>query len=238
MNHKTPLYSIVIPVFNSDKIISVSEYLVEIAQKTYNNSQKYITISNGTHFRHKIINSKIINNKPQEIINILSVSRIVESKGIQDVLAALKILRYEKSFINFNYTVIGSGAYKNQLIELTKQMNLSDYVRFLGFVENDKLAMYYAKSDYFILPSHTEAFGIVFLEAIAHNLPCIGSRIGGIPEVINPNVGILVNAKDHRSIANGIWKMNNSFYNYKSVDFKNTLDKFSINNSVDCLLLL
>ena len=64
-------------------------------------------------------------------------------------------------------------------------------VSFLGHVDNTGL--FYAASDLFVLPSRHEPFGLVFLEAAQYALACIGTSVGGIPEiVVDGETGFLV----------------------------------------------
>ena len=65
-------------------------------------------------------------------------------------------------------------------------MHLKDYVLFLGKQEN--LEELYSVSDLFLLVSEKESFGLVALEAMACGVPCIGTNVGGIPEVIENEV--------------------------------------------------
>ena len=75
-------------------------------------------------------------------------------------------------------------------------------------------------SDIIILPSHSESFGIVLIEALACGKGVIGSNTGGISEIITPDVGLLIDSKDYQSIANAIDKV------FSDEDLKN---KFSQN---------
>ena len=61
--------------------------------------------------------------------------------------------------------------------------------------------------DFLVLPSFSESFGLVLIEALACGKPVIGSDVGGISEIINEDVGLLVNPNDVSSISNSIDKL-------------------------------
>jgi glycosyltransferase involved in cell wall biosynthesis len=69
----------------------------------------------------------------------------------------------------------------------------------------DELLNLYAQADIFVMPSLTEAFGVVFLEAMAAGLPVIGTRVGGIPEIIEDgHNGMLVEADNMKGLVEAI----------------------------------
>ena len=69
-------------------------------------------------------------------------------------------------------------------------------VRVLGKIEDDALEREYAATDLFVMPSRYEGFGIPYLEAMRYGVPVIGTTVGGIPEVVPPETGILVPVDD------------------------------------------
>ncbi len=101
------------------------------------------------------------------------------------------------------YTIIGSGELQNTLKEQVNLKGLNDYVLFLDYVENAK--QYLLAFDIFLLPSKKEGLPYALLEAGLAQLPCIASRVGGIPEVITDNEsGLLINPDNHMTIVNAL----------------------------------
>ncbi|QIR15109.1 glycosyltransferase [Shewanella aestuarii] len=123
----------------------------------------------------------------ESIVTILSMARLVTGKGIEDVIKALAFLP-EK----FVLKIAGEGSLKMQLIEQVKQLGLQDRVDFVGWVDSEKKCTLLEQADIFCLPSRYDSFGVVFIEAMAFNLPVIACDWGPIADVVTPNVGELV----------------------------------------------
>lgn len=125
---------------------------------------------------------------------ILTVSRLNNSdsyKGIDHLIEALPAIRREIPAARLR--VVGRGDDLPRLHATAKRLGVEQAVNFLGYVNDDELKRELAACRLFALPSQKEGFGLVFLEAMAHGKPCIGTRDGGIPEVITPESGLLVN---------------------------------------------
>jgi glycosyltransferase involved in cell wall biosynthesis len=84
------------------------------------------------------------------------------------------------------------------------ERGLAGAVRFLGVLPPPKLAAAMTAADVFVLPSVFEALGVVLLEAMACGTPVVGSRVGGIPEVVAPECGRLVASSDVEGFAEAI----------------------------------
>jgi glycosyltransferase involved in cell wall biosynthesis len=96
--------------------------------------------------------------------------------------------------------VVGSGPDEASLQSLAAQLGISDRVRFLGYRRDT--GVFFRLFDVFALTSAFEGFGIVFAEAGHVGLPSIGSRAGGIPDVVvDGETGLLVNSGDVDTIA-------------------------------------
>ena len=90
---------------------------------------------------------------------------------------------------DFRYTIVGDGHDRTRLEALAKELQLSDRVRFTGFVSRDELLDVYAHSDLMVLtssaiPGSHEGFGIVYLEAAASGVPSLAARVAGAAEAV------------------------------------------------------
>lgn len=138
---------------------------------------------------------------------LLTVARLVERKGIDLVIEALRNVEIP----GFAYVVVGDGPEKEKF-----QLRITHYalpVILVGAVGDDELAAWYEACDAFIMTPRTigpdvEGFGLVYLEANAVGKPVIGSRSGGVPEaVVDGETGLLVDESDVDGIANAIRRL-------------------------------
>jgi glycosyltransferase involved in cell wall biosynthesis len=140
---------------------------------------------------------------------ILFVGRIIEWKGIDTLMKAVSLIK--SNYPDLTLTIIGEGPKKDDYLKMIDERNLSSYVHMPGAVSDDDLNQAYASANLFILPSRAqnqmvmEGLGVVLLEAIYHGVPVIGSRIGGIPDIIEDRVtGFLAEPGDEASLAQAI----------------------------------
>jgi glycosyltransferase involved in cell wall biosynthesis len=139
---------------------------------------------------------------------ILFFGSLVPYKGPDILLKAFKVIK--KEFPEVKLIFAGRGQMLDELRDMVKKFELEDDVIFLGFVEEEKKALYYKSADIFCLPSTNmaESFGIVNLEAMASGIPIVGSNLGGIPDIIKEGEnGLLAKPCDHQSLANALLKL-------------------------------
>jgi glycosyltransferase involved in cell wall biosynthesis len=110
---------------------------------------------------------------PDGRFRLLTVGRIDDDKGHVDLLAALAELVQREGWRDWLWQVIGTGPRKTLLREQVAQNHLSEHVQFLGVVNNP--FPYYRAADLFVLPSRTEGFPNVLLEALACGTPVIAA---------------------------------------------------------------
>jgi glycosyltransferase involved in cell wall biosynthesis len=123
-------------------------------------------------------------------------------KGLGYLIEALSLLRQDWADICLD--VVGNGELIEEYQELARHLGVDEHVRFLGFVQDQKLSELYQTSTLFVLPSIDlhEGFGIVLLEAMAHGLPVITTEVVGISnEIMDHNAGVIVPPKNPAAIA-------------------------------------
>jgi glycosyltransferase involved in cell wall biosynthesis len=121
-------------------------------------------------------------------------------KGLDTLLLAVRYGRDQGW--NLTLDVIGDGNDKKRLEDLACSWNIQGAVHFRGSVSDEELEGALRECHVFALPSKKEGFGIVYLEAMAAGLPCIGANHGGTPEVIeHGETGFLIEYGDAEQLA-------------------------------------
>jgi len=171
---------------------------------------------------------------------VVGVARLLDWKGVETTLKALAKLK-QKNTKNWVYLHVGDGPERGHLESITKNMKLERSVVFLGHLAYEETMTYIMAGDFFVLPSWGEAFGIVYLEAMARGLPAIGCYgAGGEETIIDGKTGYLVQPHDAVGLAQKIEKLFNEedSLKYLSAGGKKHAEKFSwTRNSIEYLNL-
>jgi glycosyltransferase involved in cell wall biosynthesis len=129
-------------------------------------------------------------------LKILSVSNLIKLKGVDLTLKALAELSDRQPALNWVYNIVGDGPEYENLRELSQALGLYSRVSFLGRLSYEETMDEMADADIFVLPSWAEAFGIVYLEAMARCVPTIGCLDNGAADIITHGCdGLLVPPK-------------------------------------------
>lgn len=113
-------------------------------------------------------------NYPDKII--LYVGRLIDKKGIFDLLKAFQIISDKQSDIGL--LLVGSGEKEKHYKDFCKNNQIKN-IFFTGFLQQEELPLYYGLSDVFVLPTHSDPWGLVLNEAMACGLPVISSDAAG-----------------------------------------------------------
>lgn len=163
---------------------------------------------------------------------VACVCRLVKRKALQYQIMAIP---YVVDVIeNTRFIFIGDGPEKDRLKTLVKSLGVSDYVDFTGHVPRNELFSILSSSKIFALHTLYEAFGIVFLEAMALGKPIVSTDVGAIPEIVTEEVGTLVPPMDPKAFATAILSFltNDEKLKIKSENCKNKVNEFSWQNIV------
>jgi glycosyltransferase involved in cell wall biosynthesis len=126
--------------------------------------------------------------------NIISAGNLVPAKGF-DILTEA-VVNIVKQGIRVRLTIVGEGPDRPSLEKQIKAVGMNGVIRLTGAIRNDVLRSYYQHFDAFALPSYSETFGIVYLEAMYSGIPVVGVLGQGIDGIIEDRVsGLLVKPK-------------------------------------------
>jgi glycosyltransferase involved in cell wall biosynthesis len=127
------------------------------------------------------------------LIALGSLDQMYKSPDV--MLEAAKQIRTKG--LNVKVVWLGDGRFKDDMILLSEKLGIAEHVNFAGAVKPASLVRdYLDKADIYIQPSRTEGLPRALVEAMARGLPCIGTSIGGIPELLEEPVLIPKNDAD------------------------------------------
>jgi glycosyltransferase involved in cell wall biosynthesis len=129
---------------------------------------------------------------------LLTVARLISSEPGKGVDSVIKVLpKVMKVVPDLFYVIVGGGDLQPRLEEMARESSVRDRIFFIGKLQLEQLKACYSRTDVFVMPSHQEGFGIVFLEAMAFGKPVIAGDHGGAPEIVQDGVtGFSVNPDD------------------------------------------
>ncbi len=113
----------------------------------------------------------------------LFVGRVIPRKGLGLLLEACKLLK-EQGYVNYTLLVVGDGKQREELEAFCKTHDLENWVKWKGWIDNDKLDSYFNSSDIFLLPTLEDTWGVVILEAMLFGKAIICSDGAGSSEMI------------------------------------------------------
>ena len=149
------------------------------------------------------------NIKKTSKIQIVSIGRLVKLKRFDMLIKALARVQQP-----FNLTIIGAGEERKNLENLISQLHLEQNIQLVGMKSKQEIVSILQESDLFILPSQSETFGVVYIEALACGLPIIATDCGGPKDIVNENNGLLVPINDIEALFQAIDYMLRNIHKY------------------------
>lgn len=179
-------------------------------------SNKMQKIYNGIDFPSSFENSAASQTALREELGlspedkiIITVARLNPMKGIEYLVKAAGLLKNEMK--NVKFVIVGDVAfdtergYKDELLRLVKDCGLEETIHFLGLRRD--VAQLLQQADMFVLPSVYDIFPTVILEAMCAGLPIVATDVGGVPEMVNEQIGILVPTQNEIAIKSAITEL-------------------------------
>jgi glycosyltransferase involved in cell wall biosynthesis len=168
--------------------------------------------------------------KDKESTNIVFVGNLIPTKGINELLSAF--IGLQKKMPEVVLDIIGEGPLKVTIENKVKELGLN--IKVHGSLTLVDVAHKIRTSSLLVLPSYREGVPNVLLEAFASGIPVVATKVGGIPEVVNDNVGILVEAKNTDALQEAIYIALNKSWN--KTDITEHAKEFDWNRNVKFVL--
>lgn len=215
-NDKKYINDLVKSITNFDYFILCTKELYDYYKDIV--KPKCILIPNPVIIDNNIVSK--LNNK-----NIVSVGRLSPEKGFEDLIDVMKIISRKDKDITL--TICGDGYLREKVEEKIKNLKLEKKVKLLGFVKGKDLENAYVNSSLYVMPSISECFGLVLLEAMHYGLPCLSfDSASGARELLGNDTGVLIKDRNKEAMANKIIELLNN--KKELTDYsKKSLDKVS-----------
>jgi glycosyltransferase involved in cell wall biosynthesis len=166
----------------ADQIIVVSNKIKDRLTAQYHiDPKKITTIYNGIDPDTDEIKEMKHSSKKDKVVTFLG--RITIQKGPEYFVDVARMVIHRMK--NVHFVMAGNGELRDKILELSVKYGISDKFHFAGFLDGAEVDEMLARSDLFIMPSVSEPFGIVPLEAMQANVPVIISLQSGVSEVIH-----------------------------------------------------
>lgn len=174
-------------------------------------------------------------NKNKDFNKILFLGRICKDKGIEELLAAMKLVHEDYPEVKL---YIG-GIYEDEYFR-EKVDSCGDYVKYLGWVSGQEKDSYLEECGILVLPSYYEGFPVSIIEAMLRRSAVVASNVGGIPDIIQDGAdGILIPPKDSEAIKNSLEKLisdTNFAMDLGEKGREKVLKNYSIEKNIDKLV--
>jgi len=213
---------------NFDEIIAVSKPVLDEFVKVYNYKGKKTVINN-------IVDVEDIRSKgEEEVLNIdkdklslVSLGRFSFVKGYDNLIEVMSLLKQNNLHNNIILNLYGYGEEEENLKDLVKKLELEDIIKFNGKVSNPY--KYVKNSDLFILPSRSESYGLVVIEAMLLGIPVLSVELATVDSLINRDKNGMIVDNSIEGLYNGLKVL---IENPKEIEkYKKNLKKYNYENN-------
>ena len=192
----------------ADTIFFVSQLQKDLIQKYYPEmTRKVVTIANGfDQSKFCLENQRECRESlrlPKNKKILLAIGNLLEVKGHRYLVEAMKIVKDKRKDVIC--IIIGSGSLKQELNDQIMQLRLEKDIILTGGKPHDEIPLWMNACDLFVLPSLNEGNPTVMFEALGCGKPFVGTKVGGVPEVITSDEsGLLIEPADPEDLAEKI----------------------------------
>ena len=159
-------------------------------------------------------------------LTLVSTGSLIQRKGYDLLIEALAQIPDLPQ--DWQLLIIGDGILKSKLEKTITDKGLQQHIHLVGRKNKQQIADIFHNSDFFVLPSRSETFGVVYIEALACGLPVIATNCGGPSDIVYQENGLIVPNENIAALADAIQYMatNLNKYNRQTIAL-NCLDNFS-----------
>jgi glycosyltransferase involved in cell wall biosynthesis len=193
---------------NADSLIAVSPALANRIQELFCIAPTYIPNMVATDV-FSYTNREALS---KTAFKLLAVGLLIPRKRMDILIEAFHIAFY--STHNVTLTICGEGPERSRLTDLIRRRGLASKVILMGRCTREEVAKQLSDSDCFALPSASETFGVVYIEALAMGVPVIATRCGGPEGFVNEGNGVLVPVDDISALAQALRDMYSNIGRY------------------------
>ena len=201
--------------FLTNNILTAFQCITERAERSYFGSSRLFDGKLSRHFTiYNNIPSHIrIRQEPRRpksgnapfVVGV--VSRLEPIKGMDLVVPAFALAA--KKNLRLKLLIVGDGSQRLLMEQQVEEAGIADRVTFVGRQPQSALQDYYDQIDILLLPSRSEGFGLTAIEGMARGCVPIVANVGGLPEVVTPDCGLIHSSEDITDLADKITSITN-----------------------------
>ena len=152
--------------------------------------------------------------KPEQAFTFIHVSSLTNQKNVEGILSAFSILKNK----NRQWQCIMVGPYNDSLTQQANLLGLEQFIKWTGELPYEAVALHTRNAHSMVMFSRYENSPCTIIEALTAGVPVIASSVGGIPEIIDEQNGLLVASEDIDALAGAMTRMINDYHMYRRSD--------------------
>lgn len=199
--------------FLAKNVLNGFQCITERAEKSYfgdshlfdGTLRKHFTIYNNIPGHISILTAPRNPKTPEDCITVGVVSRLEHIKGMDLVVPAFA--KAEAGNPHLRLLIVGDGSQRMLMERQVRELNLADKVEFVGRQPQSALQEYYDRIDILLMPSRSEGFGLTAIEGMARGCVPVVANIGGLPEVVTAESGLLHECGDVDGLASQLSRL-------------------------------
>lgn len=207
----SPIGRLIIRIL-TNHLLTAFQCITELAERSYFGSshmfdpkgtlQRHFTIYNNIPSHISILDGSRRKKSASGSVVLGVVSRLEPIKGMDLVIPAFAKAAAKSDKLKL--LIVGDGSQRELMEHQAREAGISDNVEFVGRQPQSALQNYYDRIDILLMPSRSEGFGLTAIEGMARGCVPIVSRVGGLPEVVTSDCGLLHNPDDIDDLAGKI----------------------------------